>query len=251
MNNQVEETGTERLRRLRGEAKELGIVGRMSANEFEAAIQAKAGGIVEVGKSGPGISPEEAKKINARLQYEEEARQKIKREHEIKIERASILIESESLRIKVDLPENPTELQLAKARQTLGIKKKEVKPSPETVGIESSKRRYYVFNNQEQDDASHSHNLGGKYPINLIAGQIHVLSEFHVRTWRRIAITPIYGRVPVPGPEVEGQMKEECKRTGSKARWLFEDLGEAPQDAPFGLVTNVKVLNELKQEQLT
>ena len=250
MENQVEETGTERLRRLRVEAKKLGIVGTMSADEFEAAIQAKADGTVEVATKG-GLTAEEAIKIDARLKYEEEARQKIRREHEIKIERASIIVESESLRIPVDLPENPTELQLAKARQTLGIKKKEKKPSPETVGIESSKRGYYVFTNQEQNDAGHRVNLGGKYVFNLIPYQIHVLSEFHIRRWRRIAITPIYGRVPIPGPEIVGELKEECKRTGSRPRFMFDHLGEAPADAPFGLVTNIKVLDELKQEQLT
>ncbi len=251
MENKVTETGMERLRKLREQAKELGIVGRMSADEFQAAItQAKAGGIVEpVAKTG--LSPEEAGKIEARLKYEFEVQEKFRAERQKQIDRATIVTESESLKIPIDLPENPTELELAKARQLLGMKKLEVKPSPETIGIESSKRGYYIFTNREQDDASHTVNLGGKYPIHLIPDQVHVLSEYHIKAWRRIAVSPVYERVPVPGPPREGQMGEECKRTGGKPRFAFEYLGEAPQDAPFGLVTDTKVLDGLKQEQLS
>lgn len=262
MENQVEETGMERLVRLRAEAKEMGIIGRMTADEFEAAIkEAKspqaAVGIVEPAKTG--LTVEEAAKIDARLKYEFEAQEKFKVERQRQIDRASIIAESELLKIPVSLSEHPTELELAKARTLLGIKKTEVKPSPETVGIEGgicpitgkiippSKRGYYIFTNREQDDAAHAPNLGGKYPLRLIPDQVHVLSEYHIRRWRKIAVTPVYERVPVPGPAVEGRMGEECKRTGSKPRFSFEYLGEAPQDAKFGLVTDTKILNELKQ----
>lgn len=250
MENQVKETGTERLHRLREEARALGITGRMTADEFETKIvQAKADGVTPPVKNG--LTSEEAKKIEARLKYEDEVREKFKRERQVQIDRATIIAESESLKIKIDLSENPTELELARARVKLGIEKTIVKPSPETVGIESSKRGYYVFTNREQDDAAHTVNLGGKYVIHLIPDQVHVLSEFHIRTWRRIAVVPVYERVPVPGPIVEGQMKEICKRTKDKPRFSFDYLGEAPQDAPFGLVTDVKILDGLKQKQLT
>ncbi len=253
--NQVKETGLERLSRLRTEAKKLGITGQMTADEFQAAITAakenpKTDDPLETPKPGE-LSVEEAKKIETRLRYEDEMREKFKRERQLTIDTASIIAESETLNIKIDLPKNPTELDLARARTKLGIKKIEVKPSPETIGIESSKRGYYVFTNREQDNAAHTVNLGGKYTIHLIPDQIHVLSEFHIKTWRRIAIVPTYERVPVPGPAVEGQMGEECRRVGGKQRFAFEYLGEAPLDAPFGLVTNVKILNELKQEQLS
>lgn len=252
MENQVKETGMERLNRLRTEAKSLGIVGRYTADEFEVRIaQVRAGGTVEpFEKPEDGITPEEARKIDARLKYEFEVQEKFRLERQIQIDRASIVTESESLRIKVDLPEKPTELELAKARQALGMKKVEVKPSPETVAIEASKRGYYIFTNLEQDDASHTVNPGGKYTIHLIPDQIHVLSEAHIRLFRKFAVVPVYKRVPVAGPPVEGQMGEECKRIGSKQRFSFEKLGEAPQDAPFGLVTDTKILDELKKEQL-
>jgi hypothetical protein len=257
MENQVEETGMERFRRLQNEAKELGIAThKKSADILEKAISDKKAGVVDVPKDAltapaetDGISPEEALSIEARLKFEDETREKFKRERQITTDRAEIVAESESLCILIDLPENPTELELAKARRTLGLKKTEIKPSPETVAIEASKRGYYVFTNREQDDASHTVNLGGKYFIHLVPDQVHVLSEYHTRRWRQIAVVPNYQRVPTgvtAGPNTVGQAVEECKRVGDKPRFAFEYLGEAPQDARFGLVTDVKILDELK-----
>ena len=132
------------------------------------------------------------------------------------------------------------------------MKKVEVIPSPETLAIEASKRGYYVFNNLEQDDAAHSPILGGKYLVHLIPGQIHVLSEYHVKKWKQIAVVPQYQRVDTgvaPGPGTTGQMAQECRRVGDKSRFMFEYLGEAPQEAPFGMVTDVKILDELKLKE--
>lgn len=262
MENKVKETdGMERFRRLQAEAKELGITGHHKADEFEALIaQVKIDNeeavivepIKQSEKSAGSLTPEEAEKIDVRLRYEDDLREKFRVARRIQIDRASIIAESEKLKIKVDLPEKPTELELARARVQLGIKKIEVKPSPETVVIETSKRGYYVFTNREQDDAAHTVNPGGKYTIHLIPDQVHVLSEAHIRLFRKFAVVPVYKRVPVAGPPVEGQMGEECKRVGSKQRFSFEKLGEAPQDAPFGLVTDTKILDKLrlKEEQL-
>ncbi len=256
MENKVKETGTERLDRLRVEAKELGIKGRFTADKFEQLIvQAKGEAVIaepikESEKSTGGLTSEEAAKIDARLKYEEDAREKFRVAHRVQIDRASIIAESELLKIKVDLPEKPTELELARARTKLGIEKTEIKPSPETVAIESSKRGYYIFTNREQDDAAHTVNPGGKYTIHLIPDQVHVLSEAHIKLFRKFAVVPVYQRVPIAGPPVEGQMGEECRRVSSKQRFSFEKLGEAPQDAPFGLVTDTKILDKLKQEQI-
>ena len=253
MEDKVTETKPEDGRviyhKLKAKAKELGITGKLNTEQLEAAIAAKeAVGSTETPKTG--ITPEEAVKIDARLKYEFEVQEKFRAERQIQIDRASIIVESKTLGIPVDLPEKPTELELAKARKFLGMKKVEIKPSPETVAIESSKRGYYIFTNREQDDAAHTVCTGGKYIIHLIPDQIHVLSEFHVKFFRQKAVTPVYQRVPVAGPPIEGRMGEECKRTGSKPRFAFDYLGEAPQDAPFGLVTNTKILDELKPQPL-
>lgn len=268
MENQVQETGLERLARLRKEARDLGIVGTMTADKFQSVIDARKAELANVSpvtesqavatniEVAPptevkhALTAEEAAKIDARLKYEEEAREKFRREREIITERAGIVAESEVLGIEIDLPEKPTELQLARARQKLGIEKREKKPSPETLAIEASKRNYYIFMNREQEDAAHTVNLGGKYIINLIPDQIHVLSECHVRFWKEMAVTPVYERKATgvaAGPGTVGKMVEECVRTGGKPRFMFEYIGEAPQDAPFGLVTDMEVLNKLRQ----
>ena len=259
MTTQVQETGMERHRRLKAEAKALGITGNMKSDELEKAIAEanlpkeepeKVDELVTPVDDGK-LHPDEAKKIETRIKYEDEVRQKFIQARKIATERAEIIAESESLCIPIDLPAEPTELELAKARRALGLKKKEVKPSPETLAIESSKRGYYIFTNREQDDANHTTNLGGKYFIDLIPDQVHVLSEFHIKRWRKCAVTPQYSRVPtgvVAGPGTEGQAVVECRRTGDKPRFAFEYLGEAPITAPFGMVTDTKILDKLLTE---
>ena len=246
METQVEETGLTAYQELKAEAKELGIVGNLPKAELIEAIAAK-----KAETKGPtGISLKDATDIEARLRFEEETRDKIRAERRLITDKNELIAESESLNIPIDLPDNPTELDLAKARRTLGIKKKEIKPSPETLGIEAGKRGYYVFDNREQADANHTVNLGGKYVIHLIPDQVHVLSDYHIKKWREIAVRPKYERVPtgvVPGPETVGRAAEVCKRTGSTRRFAFEYLGEAPADAPFGMVTDAKILKKLKE----
>ncbi len=246
----VEETGQERLNRVRAEAKELGISGLYTADKFEELIvQAKTGGVVP-----KGLPTEELEKIGLRIKAEEEAREKFRVAHQLEIDSAFIIAESESAGVVIDLPEKPTELDLARARTKLGIEKAEIKPSPETLKIEASKRKYYRFTNLRQDDAMHTINPGGKYYIDLIPDQIHVLSEFHVKFCRQKAVVPTYERLPTgvtPGPDTVGEIAEKCVRTGGKSRFSFEELGEAPQDAKFGMVTDPKILSELlKEEQL-
>ena len=262
MDDQVKETGTQRYHRLKAEARDLGITENMKADEYEAAIKAhKAADEAPVKtdevtttpepevKGPTGISAKEAISIEAKLRFEYETREKIQSERRIACDTAEIIAESESLCIPINLPDNPTELDLAKARRTLGIKKREVKPSPETVQIEASKRGYYVFTNREQDDASHTVNLGGKYVIHLVPDQIHVLSAYHIKRWRQCAVTPEYARVDTginPSDNTAGQMAQKCERVGGKPRFSFEYIDEAPIDAEFGLVTDSKILQSLE-----
>lgn len=250
MENQVEETGQELYRRLKAEAKKLGITGNMNTEALKKAIADKKAGIVSPPKEEglTGITSSEAKSIEARLRFEEETRDKIRSERQLITDIAQITAESESQCIPITLPENPTELDLARARETLKIKKTEVKPSPETLAIEAGKRGYYIFTNREQEDAKHTTCLGGKYFIDLVPDQIHVLSDFHIRFWKKHAVVPQYERVStgvVAGPNTTGQVVEKSQRVKDKPRFIFEFVGEAPQDAPFGLVTDTKILDEL------
>lgn len=254
MTDKVEETGQQRYQRLNKEAKEMGIdTNGMNTAQLVKAIEVKNGDSKTPSEKddvkGPtGISTKEAKDIEARLRFEDETREKIRRERQLAADRAEIIAESESLGIPIDLSGSPTELDLARARQTLGIKKREVKPSPETLGIEAGKRGYYIFNNLEQEDANHTVNPGGKYVIHLIAGQVHVLSDYHIKFFANKAVRPVYERVQTgvnPSANTEGQVVEKCVMTGKKRRFSFEYLGEAPVDAEFGLVTDAKILEEL------
>lgn len=201
-------------------------------------------------EKGPtGITGKEAEAIKAQVILEEETREGIRAERRIATARSEILAESEFLHIPIDLPENPTELDLARARKKLGIEKKQVRPSPETVGIEAGIRGYYRFTNREQEDANHTVGPGGKYVFDLIANQVHVLSDYHVKMWRRCAVVPEYQRVPTgttPSKDTTGQLVEKCVRAGDKPRFIFEFLSEAPKDAPFGLVTDAKILKGLE-----
>ncbi len=249
--DETEKNGLDRYHELQARAKGLGVETiNVSTELLEAAIKAKLAQPSSE-KPKPGITAEQAAEIQEKARFEFEIQEKFRLERQVQIDRAAIVTKARSRGISIDIPEKPTELELAKARLTLDMKKAEIRPSPETVAIESSKRGYYIFTNLEQDDAGHTINPGGKHVIDLFPDQIHVLSAFHIKFCRQKAVTPIYGRVAVPGlvpgPETVGRMKEECKRTGSKPRFSFEYLGEAPQDAPFGIVTDMKILDGLRQ----
>ena len=227
MTDQVKNTekpkneGAAEYQRLKAEAKKIGIdCERMNKEEIILAIQRKQ------------IQDTE------RIRIEE--REKLMQEQRMRQQRAEIIAESESLAIPIDLPDPCTELDLAKARRTLGLKKKQVKPSPETIAIEAGKKGYYVFRNLMQDDLDISCCPGGKHHLDLIPGEIHVLSDYHVKFFKSRAVEPTYGRVP----RQDGR-GEDTTRTGSKPRFMFELIEEAPIDAPFGLVTDESIKKKL------
>ncbi|GAG54529.1 unnamed protein product, partial [marine sediment metagenome] len=190
----TENAGLNEYQKLKEDAKKLGIKGNLPMAELKEAVEKKS--------------------IEARLTYEYEISEKLKHEYKLKLARAEIIAESESLCIPIDLPEKPTELDLAKARKMLGMKKKEPKPSPETLAIEASKRAYYLFRNLEQEDVDISCIPGGKYHIDLIPNKVHVLSEYHIKFFRQKAVVPVMERVP----RADGK-GEDTQRTGSKPRF--------------------------------
>lgn len=260
MSEQVKKTGLQYHNKLKQEAIGLGIPAKGDIETLEKAIaDAKANppviqesvDIPEKSQDGK-ISVEQAKAIRAQIMAEEQIRDEIKAERAIITERARIIVESESLHIKIDLPEQPTELDLARARKKLGLEKVAVKPSPETLAIESSQRGYYIFTNREQDDAAHTVNPGGKYTIHLIPDHVHVLSAAHIKMFRKFATVPVYKRVSTGvtgGPDTVGQAAEQCVRVASKARFSFEFLEDAPADAEFGLVYDQKILDKIMPKE--
>ena len=118
------------------------------------------------------------------------------------------------------------------AEQKLGIDpKKKRKPSPETLAIERSKRKYYTFHNLEEDGVKIALRKGEKYRFELYDGRIHCLPEWLVRNLRQTATYPIYAqrKHPVSGLEYSAHV-------GNRPRCGFDELEDAPDDAPFGVV---------------
>lgn len=215
--------GASDYHRLNKEAKNLGIdTGGMNKDEIVKAIQRK--------------------QIADTVRIEAEEREKLRIEYRLKQERSEIIAESEALAIPVDLPDPCTELDLAKARQKLGMEKKKVKPSPETIAIEASKKNYYIFRNLEQHDVDISCNVGGKYHFDLIPDKIHCLPDYLLEHMRIKAVVPVYSRVPRGDGKGENTVK-----TGEKSRFTFEFIDEAPIEAEFGVVLDEALVKKLLQ----
>lgn len=287
MAKQVKKTGgVAEFHRLKKEAKELGIdVAKMNTDALIAAIQQKqAGGeesgdkskapevseldrltcdavklgidivVIEDDSSRP-MNKEEVVKAIQRKQIADteririEEREKIMQEYRLKQDRADIIAESESLCIPIDLPKVCTELDLAKARRDLGMKKVIPKPSPETLAIEASTKGYYIFRNLVQGDQDISCNVGGKHRFDFIPDELHCLPLYIIKFMRTRAVEPVYERVPVKGQK-DGDFGEITMQTGTKPRFTFEFIDEAPQEAEFGPVRDESLKAKLLQKEL-
>ena len=124
MSEQVEKTEYDILK---NKARVLGGIDlRLSPENLKAAIDTKESEDAVVGPTG--ITTKDARDIKARLKYEEETREEFSKQRALLNERARIIAESESLNTPIELTETPNELDLARARKTLGLKKIEVKP---------------------------------------------------------------------------------------------------------------------------
>lgn len=123
------------------------------------------------------------------------------------------------------------------AQKKLGLDpKKKFKPSPETIAIEKSKRKYYLFHNNEEEGVKVAFRKGPKHRFELFDGKIHVLPEWLVQNLRKTAIYPQYEfrKNPVTG-------LEESVHVGNRPRFGFDELGDAPQDADFGVVVDKEI----------
>lgn len=184
--------------------------------------------------------------MKRRIRIEEEEREKLRVEYRIRQEIAEIRAAANLAKIPITIPDNPTAVDTARLRQEIGIKKKIAKPSPETKAIEASKKVYARFHNQESRDEDVHFNQGGKYDFDLWPERIHVLPEWLIGSLRRTAVIPIYGKIPDPHDD----KKFISGRTGSLTRFIFEVLGDAPNDADFGVVLDKKILSKFEQPQV-
>ncbi len=204
----------------------------------------------------------ETEAIRKSVELEEKVRLRLQEQSRMKRDIAEIQAEAAVRGVKIDIPKEPTLADIAKLKKELNLKIKEPIPSPETMAIEGgvdpktgkvippSKKVFAVFHNREQEDMDiPDFTVGGKYWFHLWPEKIHVLPEWLIGHWRRTARYPIYGKVTVPNPQgvKVGETMEKAGRTGWKQRFLFEVLGDAPDNASFGVVLDEKILSKLRQ----
>lgn len=172
---------------------------------------------------------------------------------------AEIQAEAALRGIPIDIPKEPTLVDIARLRKELNIMKNEPKPSPETMAIEGgvdpktgktippSKKVYAVFHNREQEDMDVTINPGGKYWFHLWPEKVHVLPEWLIGWLRITAVHPVYDKKAVPNPQAvkTGGTIEKSVKIASKPRFLFEKLGDAPANASFGVVLDEEILSKL------
>lgn len=178
----------------------------------------------------------------------EEVREKHREKAKIKQRIAEVKASADLLKIAIEIPVNPSLLDVIKLEKELGIKKKIPKPSPETLAIEASKKVYALFRNLEQDDIDIVCQPGGKYRFHFWPDKVHVVPEWLIIQYRSPKNPS--GTYPVTKyQEVHGHEKIAAQMTSikRKQRFTFEIIGDAPKDAAFGVVTDETILSELEQ----
>lgn len=151
-------------------------------------------------------------------------------------------IEKADVRMRLEAEAKVRAELSTKAAKELGLdKRKKSRPSPETIAIEKSKRKYYTFHNLEEEGVKIALRKGEKYRFELWDGRIHCLPDWLVRNLRQTATYPVYAqrKHPVSGLEYSAHV-------GNRPRFGFDELDDAPDDTPFGVVID----HELEKKYL-
>lgn len=141
-------------------------------------------------------------------------------------------IEKAHIKMKIELEAKARAELATKAARALGMDpRKKSKPSPETLAIQNSKRKYYVFRNQEEEGVKVTIRKGEKYRFEMHDGRIHCLPVWLVENLRKTATYPIYAQRKNPATGLE-----YSAHVGNRPRFGFDELEDAPEDTPFGVV---------------
>lgn len=178
-----------------------------------------------------------------------EVREKLSNEAVLKRRIAEVKASADLAGIVIVVPDEPTIMDVIRLEKELGIKKKIPKPSPETVAIEASKKVYAIFRNLEQEDLDiFGACVGGKYKFDFWHDKVHVLPRWLIDHYRS-RLNPAGTRPHSEYKEIHGSKDIAAQMTPSerRQRFTFEIIGDAPQDAKFGVVTDETVLSELEQ----
>ncbi len=191
----------------------------------------------------------ETEAIRKTVELEEKVRIDLQAAAKLRIDIAEIQAEAKVRGLTVKIPEEPTLMQIIEIKKKLNMSIKEPKPSPETLAIEASPKVYAMFRNLEQKDMDVKCNPGGKYWFHFWPGKIHVIPKYLIGFFRKNAVYPEYEKRVVAAVESAkvGATVEKSVRGGDEQRFTFEVLGEAPDDAKFGIVFDEAILEKLKQ----
>lgn len=184
--------------------------------------------------------------IERREGITEGVREKLRHKSELKRRVAEIKASADLLKISIEIPDEPSVLDVVRLEKELGIKKKIPKPSLETLAIEASKKVYAIF--KEPDDVDVVASVGGKYRFHFWPEKVHVLPEWLINQYRSQR-NPFGTRPESKYKEVSGHERIAASMTKTKmrSRFTFEIIGDAPQDAKFGVVTDEEILSKLEQ----
>jgi len=121
------------------------------------------------------------------------------------------------------------------------------KPSPETIAISNSKKVYAVYYNQTVDERTDiEFNKGCTHTFHLYDEYIHILPQCLIDEANDpespTGKTPIHGTRKDSTPGVIG---ERSVIIGHKKRFRYEVLGDAPQEAKFGVVLDKAIYKKL------
>lgn len=186
--------------------------------------------------------------IERTMKLESEVRENLKQKSELRRQMAEIKASAELAKIPIEIPAEPTIDDVVRLKKELGLKEKEPKPSPETLAIEASEKVYALFRNLEEEDVDVVAIPGGKHRFHFLPDKIHVLPEWLIRHYRSEK-NPSGKRPRSEYKEVVGDnvIAARMTQTVFKPRFSFEILGDAPKDAPFGVVIDPEILAKLEQ----
>lgn len=191
----------------------------------------------------------ETEAIRKSVELEEKVRIRLQEESKMRREISEIKAEAELRAIKIEIPDNPSMTEIIGLKKKLNLMIKEPKPSPETIAIEASKKVYALFRNLEQKDMDVNFCVGGKYWFHFWPGKVHIIPQWLIGYCRRQAVYPDYQKKTVKTLETAkvDEQVERSVRAGDEQRFTFEVLGDAPDDASFGIVLDESLLSKLKQ----
>lgn len=187
--------------------------------------------------------------IERREKVTEEVREKLRAKAIIKQRIAEVKVSAGLAGITILIPAEPTIVDVIRLEKELGIKKKEPKPSPETLAIKASKKVYALFRNLEQEDIDiFGVCVGGEYKFDFWHDKVHVLPQWLINQYRSKS-NPAGTRPHSEYKEIQGHkdVAAQMTRTERRPRFAFEVIGDAPQGAKFGVVTDEAILSKLEQ----